>query len=194
PDRLAHHVAIEQVSDVPNTKAVRVRYDRPPLKAHQARGREAERREALQIVRVPFAGETVAEDRLAGLQQPRDVANGHDAERETVGGAAVPFVAVGRDLCPEHLPVIRLNEHAGLHKWASSNSRFFTVRSSSTSVVSKLFMQSSGQAFGPSDFACAGSGCVSMNSPATPVATAARASTGTNSRCPPELVPCPPGS
>jgi hypothetical protein len=27
-----------------------------------------------------------------------------------------------------------------------------------------------------------------------PVATAARASTGTNSRWPPELVPCPPGS
>ena len=47
---------------------------------------------------------------------------------------------------------------------------------------------------GPSDFAFAGSGCVSMNSPATPVAIAARASTGTNSRCPPDLVPCPPGS
>ena len=33
-----------------------------------------------------------------------------------------------------------------------------------------------------------------MNTPATPAATAARASTGTNSRCPPEVVPCPPGS
>ena len=40
----------------------------------------------------------------------------------------------------------------------------------------------------------AGSGCVSMNTPATPAATAARASTGTNSRWPPEDVPCPPGS
>ena len=37
------------------------------------------------------------------------------------------------------------------------------------------------------------SGWVSMNTPATPTATAARASTGTNSRSPPEAVPCPPG-
>ncbi len=33
-----------------------------------------------------------------------------------------------------------------------------------------------------------------MNTPATPEATAARASTGTNSRWPPLDVPCPPGS
>ena len=32
-----------------------------------------------------------------------------------------------------------------------------------------------------------------MKTPATPTATAARASTGTNSRSPPEEVPCPPG-
>ena len=33
-----------------------------------------------------------------------------------------------------------------------------------------------------------------MNTPATPTAAAARASTGTNSRWPPETVPCPPGN
>ena len=33
-----------------------------------------------------------------------------------------------------------------------------------------------------------------MNRPATPTATAARASTGTNSRWPPDEVPWPPGS
>ena len=33
-----------------------------------------------------------------------------------------------------------------------------------------------------------------MNRPEIPAATAARASTGTNSRCPPETVPCPPGN
>ena len=32
-----------------------------------------------------------------------------------------------------------------------------------------------------------------MKTPATPTATAARASTGTNSRSPPDDVPCPPG-
>ncbi len=36
--------------------------------------------------------------------------------------------------------------------------------------------------FGPSDGAWSGSGCVSMNTAATPTATAARASTGTYSR------------
>ena len=50
-------------------------------------------------------------------------------------------------------------------------------------------MRLSGTAFGPSLRALAGSGWVSMNSPPTPTATAARDSTGTNSRCPPELVP-----
>ena len=40
----------------------------------------------------------------------------------------------------------------------------------------------SGTAFGPSLSAFAGSGCVSMKTPATPTAIAARASTGTNSR------------
>ncbi len=33
-----------------------------------------------------------------------------------------------------------------------------------------------------------------MKTPAIPAATAARASTGTNSRCPPLVVPCPPGN
>ena len=54
-------------------------------------------------------------------------------------------------------------------------------------------MRSKGQALGPSDSAFAGSGWVSMNIPATPAATAARASTGTNSRWPPEASPLPPG-
>jgi hypothetical protein len=48
----------------------------------------------------------------------------------------------------------------------------------------------SGQALGPSDRALSGSGWVSMNRPETPTATAARASTGTNSRWPPLLLPC----
>ncbi len=47
--------------------------------------------------------------------------------------------------------------------------------------------------FGPSEGALSGSWWVSMKTPATPTATAARASTGTNSRSPPEEVPCPPG-
>ena len=44
------------------------------------------------------------------------------------------------------------------------------------------------------DSASSGRGWVSMNNPETPAPTAARASTGMNSRWPPELPPCPPGS
>ncbi len=47
--------------------------------------------------------------------------------------------------------------------------------------------------FGPSDGAWSGSSCVSMKRPATPTATAARASVSTNSRWPPVEPPCPPG-
>src|SRR5205085_5919073 len=49
-------------------------------------------------------------------------------------------------------------------------------------------------ALGPSESALSGSGWVSMKSPAMPTATAARASTGTNSRWPPDLPSAPPGS
>ena len=55
-------------------------------------------------------------------------------------------------------------------------------------------MRPSGMALGPSDIASAGFGWVSMNRPAMPEATAARASTGICSRCPPDDVPCPPGN
>ena len=51
----------------------------------------------------------------------------------------------------------------------------------------------SGHAFGPSQSAASGSGCVSRNNPATPAATAARASTGTCCRSPPEDAPRAPG-
>ena len=68
------------------------------------------------------------------------------------------------------------------------------MESSASSVSSSASILSSGQALGPSDRALAGSGWVSANRPATPTATAARASTGTNSRWPPELLPCPPGN
>ena len=47
--------------------------------------------------------------------------------------------------------------------------------------------------FGPSLGALSGSWWVSMNTAATPTATAARASTGANSRWPPDRVPSPPG-
>ena len=47
--------------------------------------------------------------------------------------------------------------------------------------------------FGPSEGALSGSSWVSIKTPATPIATAARAITGANSRCPPDDPPCPPG-
>src|SRR5690606_8664579 len=66
--------------------------------------------------------------------------------------------------------------------------------SSSSMVSSSARILSSGQALGPSLSALAGSGWVSMKTPETPTAIAARARTGTNSRWPPLEVPWPPGS
>ena len=48
--------------------------------------------------------------------------------------------------------------------------------------------------FGPSDKASSGLSCTSKNRPSTPLATAARAKFGTNSRLPLDLVPAPPGN
>src|SRR5690606_22802159 len=61
-------------------------------------------------------------------------------------------------------------------------------------VSSSARILPSGQALGPSDRALSGSGWVSMKMPAMPTAMAARDSTGTNSRCPPDLPPAPPGN
>ena len=83
--------------------------------------------------------------------------------------------------------------HARLSPCLSAKPLFFTAPVELDQRLEQLLHAPSGQAFGPSESAFAGSGCVSMKTPATPVATAARASTGTNSRCPPEAVPCPPG-
>src|SRR5207249_5560739 len=62
--------------------------------------------------------------------------------------------------------------------FSSAKPFFFTIRSISTSVSSRPCIRPRGQEFGPSESAFSGAGCVSMNSPAMPLATAARASTG----------------
>jgi len=66
---------------------------------------------------------------------------------------------------------------------------FFTDRSISAKTSSSAFILLSGHALGPSDKASFGLGCVSIKIPAIPLATAARARTGTNSLCPPLLSP-----
>jgi putative membrane protein len=71
--------------------------------------------------------------------------------------------------------------------------RAFARRSNARSRAISAGISRSGIMFGPSEGAWSGSGCVSMNTAAHPTASAARASTGANSRWPPEDVPCPPG-
>src|SRR5699024_5299025 len=80
-----------------------------------------------------------------------------------------------------------LTELAGYLYYTSSNSaspRRLTALSISLSISSRLRMRASGQELGPSLNAASGRGWVSMNTPQTPAATAARASTGMNSRWP----------
>src|SRR6266568_7010594 len=62
-------------------------------------------------------------------------------------------------------------------------------RSNSINVRTSPGKSLSGIILGPSEGARSGSSWVSMKIPATPTATAARASTGTNSRSPPETAP-----
>src|SRR5262249_50649606 len=63
---------------------------------------------------------------------------------------------------------------------------FFASASNAMSVRISPSNSRSGTMLGPSEGALSGSGWVSTKTPATPTATAARASTGTNSRSPPE--------
>src|SRR5260221_13344317 len=126
--------------------------------------------------------------------------------------AAAGGGARGHGGAPHHA---RLEQHVGLHggvaagikdlprddiddrthfAFSSMNAFFLTTASSATRVSSSSAVRCSGHEFGPSHSASSGFGCVSMNTPDTPAPTAARASTGMNSRCPPEDVPCPPGS
>ena len=82
---------------------------------------------------------------------------------------------------------LRLLSSVGFHEFGFSEAGAFHDAHRFRTVSPDA--HGSGQALGPSDKALSGSGRVSMKSPATPVATAARASTGTNSRYP----PCPRG-
>jgi hypothetical protein len=70
---------------------------------------------------------------------------------------------------------------------------FFIKLSISESCLSKFSKLSNGTIFGPSEGALSGSWCVSINTPATPTATAALAKYSTNSLCPPLCSPRPPG-
>ena len=76
---------------------------------------------------------------------------------------------------------------------AASMRALLASASNAISLLTNASNSRSGTMLGPSDGAWSGSGWVSMNTPATPTATAARASTGTNSRSPPDEVPLPPG-
>ena len=68
-----------------------------------------------------------------------------------------------------------------------------TNSSISFNVPNNSLICSSGTALGPSDKASFGFGCVSIKTPKMPEATAALASKGTYSLCPPLLSPLPPG-
>src|SRR5690606_27211466 len=68
----------------------------------------------------------------------------------------------------------------------------FTTSSMRLSCARRLSMRSSGHCVAASQSASSGLGWVSRNTPATPAATAARASSGTCRRSPPDARPSPP--
>src|SRR5258708_2836986 len=109
----------------------------------------------------------------------------------TTWGRMVGFTRTS-DLCQAELPaamappwIYAFDPIAGVRDLAR--------RSNAIRVSSRFGNALSGTILGPSDGARSGSSCVSMNTAATPTATAARANTSTKRRSPPELPPCPPG-
>src|SRR5688500_14209550 len=97
-DRLAAHVALEQIGDIAYAEAIRVRHQGSALKGHKTWRSEAQRREALQVVRIPLADVARPEDRLVGPHEPREIARVDDLYVEAVPATAAPLVAVRRDL------------------------------------------------------------------------------------------------
>src|SRR5690606_2286472 len=120
-----------------------------------------------------------------------------DLKRAT-GGLAIMFklfLLAGPDLAQQlHDRILMRAHQVARSESASGAPSRLARRSSSTSVSSKACIFPNGHAFGPSLSALSGSGWVSMKMPAMPTATAARASTGTNSRWPPLLPSAPPGN
>ena len=70
---------------------------------------------------------------------------------------------------------------------------FFTILSISNNFSNKKPNSDIFTILGPSLGALSGSSCVSKKTPAIPTAVAAFERTGTNSLCPPDLAPSPPG-
>jgi hypothetical protein len=89
PQRLVLHVAIEQLGDVADAKAVGIGDQRAPFEVHQSRRSEAQRSKALQIVRIPVADEAAAQDRLTFLREARKIGERQDSDVEALGAAVL---------------------------------------------------------------------------------------------------------
>lgn len=96
------------------------------------------------------------------------------------------------ELSPEIVALRGPQAHRLVNATAGYGLRFATWSIAINSRI-RPSNSSSGTMLGPSEGARSGSWCVSMKTPATPTATAARASVGTNRRSPPDEAPCPPG-
>ena len=116
-DRLALHVAAQQLPHVLDREHVRVDHDRPALVIHQLGRHEAQRGEGLQVLLVPDAAVAIAavgaalvlrEEVLIGL-----VLDQLDVELICV--ARVASHRVQRHQCAEILLMVRMDEDAWFH-------------------------------------------------------------------------------
>ena len=112
---------------------------------------------------------------MIGVRIERDVAD------PALAGCDLPDEQIVR--CEQDMVAERLVAEVGVqsckHHVHDSRSPRLTSPSSCNRPPTSFSRPASGHALGPSDNALAGSGCVSMNRPDIPTATAARASTGT---------------
>ena len=114
-DRLAVHVAAEQLGDVANREDVGIGDDRPPLVAKQAGDGEPHRRERLEVVGVPVTLMPAAHERMAALLKLREFARIDDPDLERVGRPAVAAEAVRGNERAQHLLVVGVDDDGRLH-------------------------------------------------------------------------------
>jgi hypothetical protein len=115
-DRLAAHVAREQLVDVADGEDVGIDHQRAALVAHQLGRQEAQRRERLQVVVGPHAPIAVAQIApTLVIAEERVVLLLDDLHVEGVGVARVAVQRVLRDERADHLLVVAVDEDTGLH-------------------------------------------------------------------------------
>ena len=116
PDRLALEIAREQLPDVSDRENVGIGDQSQAFVAEEVGDGEAQRREGLQIVRVPRALMAAAKQGSAVRLELRILACAEDSNVECAAVAAVAPETVRRNQRAQHLLVVGVDDDGRLHR------------------------------------------------------------------------------